>query len=151
MSASRMPTLSPTSRSPRARLTAVVDLPTPPLPEATAMIASTPGTPIGEGALRGAGPLAARSGAGGCLRSAVSATIADSTPGTARTAASARAHAFPGLHGSRIDRDREEHLAVADHHLRELAARRERRAVWAGDPGEAVENLLFGGCHRSSI
>ena len=30
---------------PSARLTAVVDLPTPPLPDATAMIASTPGTP----------------------------------------------------------------------------------------------------------
>ena len=31
--------------SPRARLAAVVDLPTPPLPDATAMIAPTPGTP----------------------------------------------------------------------------------------------------------
>src|SRR6185437_10252672 len=45
MSASRTPTFSPRSRSPSARLTAVVDLPTPPLPEATAMMASTPGMP----------------------------------------------------------------------------------------------------------
>src|SRR5579863_10201565 len=45
MSASRMPTLSPLALSARARLTAVVDLPTPPLPLATAMIAPTPGTP----------------------------------------------------------------------------------------------------------
>ena len=38
MSASSTPTLSPLSRKPSARFTAVVDLPTPPLPEATAMI-----------------------------------------------------------------------------------------------------------------
>ncbi len=49
MSASRMPTFSPRSRKPSARLTAVVDLPTPPLPEATAMMASTPGMPAGDG------------------------------------------------------------------------------------------------------
>src|ERR1700761_3062617 len=47
MSASSTPTFMPRSRSPSARLTAVVDLPTPPLPEATAMIALTPGTPDG--------------------------------------------------------------------------------------------------------
>src|ERR1700686_2109116 len=102
MSASRMPTLSPRSRNPRAKLTAVVDLPTPPLPDATAMMASTPGTPIGDGAPRPApagpaareppapdGPAALDDGAD-ALRSAVSATSADSTPGTARAAASAR-------------------------------------------------------------
>ncbi len=59
MSASRMPTLSPRSRRPSARLTAVVDLPTPPLPEATAMIASTPGMPAGD-ARRGAARRRAR-------------------------------------------------------------------------------------------
>ena len=36
MSASRMPTLAPSAASASARLTAVVLLPTPPLPEATA-------------------------------------------------------------------------------------------------------------------
>src|SRR5580698_8511227 len=111
MSASRMPTLSPRSRKPSARLTAVVDLPTPPLPEATAMIAATPGMPDCDGAegAPGAGPglagpdlalwacPACGAACGRCGappapddRSAVSATITDLTPGTARIAASAR-------------------------------------------------------------
>ena len=38
MSASRMPTDAPSAARASARLTAVVDLPTPPLPEATAMM-----------------------------------------------------------------------------------------------------------------
>jgi len=38
MSASRMPTFAPSAESASARLTAVVLLPTPPLPEATAMM-----------------------------------------------------------------------------------------------------------------
>ncbi len=45
MSASSSPTLRPFACRPSARLTAVVDLPTPPLPEATAMMASTAFTP----------------------------------------------------------------------------------------------------------
>ena len=44
MSASSSPVLTPMAASPSARLTAVVDLPTPPLPEATAMMCFTPGT-----------------------------------------------------------------------------------------------------------
>ena len=44
MSASRMPALSPIACNPSARLTAVVDLPTPPLPEATAIMCLMPGT-----------------------------------------------------------------------------------------------------------
>src|SRR5713226_3643755 len=43
MSASSKPTLAPESCSEAARLTATVDLPTPPLPEATAMACLTPG------------------------------------------------------------------------------------------------------------
>ena len=39
-----MPTVAPSAASASARLTAVVDLPTPPLPEATAMMFLTPGT-----------------------------------------------------------------------------------------------------------
>ena len=97
MSASSMPTFSPRSRKPSAKLTAVVDLPTPPFPEATAMTASTPGIPgcvLSAGwAARwawtavwaGCGPRAAEPG----LRSAVNATSADCTPGIARTASSA--------------------------------------------------------------
>src|SRR3954470_18605864 len=100
MSASSTPTLSPSVASPSARLTAVVDLPTPPLPEATAMIDSTPGTPT-VASPRGAGrgpPAAPPAGAGRWgafppppppFRSAVSATIADVTPGIARTTSSA--------------------------------------------------------------
>src|SRR4029078_13407712 len=45
MSASRMPVFSPSAAKPRARLHEVVDLPTPPLPEATAMTCLTPGMP----------------------------------------------------------------------------------------------------------
>ena len=44
MSASRRPVLMPFAARPSARFTAVVDLPTPPLPEATAMMCFTPGT-----------------------------------------------------------------------------------------------------------
>src|SRR6266404_2605941 len=45
MSASRMPVFSPIAAKPRARLHEVVDLPTPPLPEAIAMTCLTPGMP----------------------------------------------------------------------------------------------------------
>src|SRR5829696_6036538 len=45
MSASRMPVFSPSAAKPSARLQEVVDLPTPPLPEATAMTCLTPGRP----------------------------------------------------------------------------------------------------------
>ena len=44
MSASSMPTVAPSAASASARLTAVVLLPTPPLPEATAMMFLMPGT-----------------------------------------------------------------------------------------------------------
>src|SRR5260370_39934119 len=40
-----MPVLSPTAAKPSARLHEVVDFPTPPLPEATAMTRLTPGMP----------------------------------------------------------------------------------------------------------
>src|SRR3954469_1932949 len=46
MSASRMPAFSPSAAKPSARLQEVVDLPTPPLPEATAMTCLTPGMPV---------------------------------------------------------------------------------------------------------
>src|SRR5882672_2283981 len=45
MSASRMPAFNPMAAKPSARLHEVVDLPTPPLPEATAMTCFTPGMP----------------------------------------------------------------------------------------------------------
>ena len=46
MSASRMPTFAPSAASASARFTAVVDLPTPPLPLATATMFLTPGTSL---------------------------------------------------------------------------------------------------------
>jgi hypothetical protein len=46
MSASSTPTLAPSAASASARLTAVVLLPTPPLPEATAMTFLMPGTSL---------------------------------------------------------------------------------------------------------
>src|SRR5664279_463893 len=42
-----MPTFSPMAAKPSARLHDVVDLPTPPLPEATAMTCLMPGMPAG--------------------------------------------------------------------------------------------------------
>src|ERR1700681_2050792 len=106
MSASSNPTRRPRSRRPSARLSAVVDFPTPPLPEATAITAATPGISdcfdIGDTGLCGGRcdetcgtPGACRCGGGGAvgpaLRSAVSAIMATVTPGMARTAASASA------------------------------------------------------------
>ena len=112
MSASSTPTFFPSAASPRARLIAVVDLPTPPLPDATAMIEAMPGTPrlpeeceAGAWAAgrAGAGRAAAGAGARGAGRgctgasmpppffSAVSATMAPATPGIALTTRSAAA------------------------------------------------------------
>src|SRR6266404_6334321 len=89
MSASSKPTRKPRSRRPSARLSAVVDFPTPPLPEATAMTAAIPGISdcfdIGDAGLCGGRceetcgtPCALRGGGGAAepgLRSAVSAII----------------------------------------------------------------------------
>src|SRR5713101_7473003 len=93
MSASSMTTFSPMPLKRSARLTAVVDLPTPPLPDATAMMALTPS---GAWAERGCAPARPRAGGAAAAagprpaaRSAVSATIAEVTPGTPRTASSA--------------------------------------------------------------
>src|SRR5579863_272931 len=116
MSASRRPTRKPRSRNPSAKLSAVVDFPTPPLPEATAMTAETPGISacldIGEGAPCGGRwlatfgtPCAWRDGGGDGgeapgLRSAVSATMATLTPGMARTAVSAAARTLSQVRAS---------------------------------------------------
>src|SRR3981189_1452613 len=106
MSASSRPTRKPRSRRPNARLSAVVDFPTPPLPEATAMTAAMPGISdcfdIGDAGLCAGRceetcgtPGACRCGGGGAaepgLRSAVSAIIAAVAPGNARPAPSAAA------------------------------------------------------------
>src|SRR6185369_17757925 len=92
MSASSRPVATPLAARPSARLTAVVDLPTPPLPEATAMMCLTPGTSMRLGA---AGPWPVRGGGdglfgeeAGAARSAVMTAVAERTPGMARTACS---------------------------------------------------------------
>src|SRR5215212_6381883 len=67
MSASRMPVFNPNAAKPSARLQEVVDLPTPPLPEATAITCLTPGRPAALEVARALG-----SGGGtdtGCSRS----------------------------------------------------------------------------------
>src|SRR4030088_3485416 len=104
MSASSRPMRRPRSRRPNARFSAVVDLPTPPLPDATAMTAAMPGISdcfdIGDVGLcggrceeTGGTPWARRCGGGDAaapgLRSAANAIMATLTPGMARTAASA--------------------------------------------------------------
>ncbi|MCY1360745.1 hypothetical protein D9M68_847740 [compost metagenome] len=70
-----MPTRAPSAASASARLTAVVDLPTPPLPEATAITFFTPGS-----------SLTPRCTAWATIFM-VTATLTLVTPGTSRTAA----------------------------------------------------------------
>ena len=60
-------------------------------------------------------------------RSAVSATMAETTPGIALTAASASlAHRLPRLHHSCVHRDRKEHLAVGDDDVGQRIGPRQR-------------------------
>src|SRR6266702_37189 len=122
-----MPTLRPSALSPSARLTAVVDLPTPPLPDATAMIASTPGTPCMD-APRGA----PRAGAALALFRAL-------------------AHRLPGFDIGGIDGDGKEHLAVAGDHLRKRAGLGQRDSLGALDASEGCEHLLLGHRHRTVL
>ena len=92
MSASKTPTRKPSVLSPSARLTAVVDLPTPPLPLATATMALTPGTIALPEAGAAEVPPGARAGAGRAAeasRSAVSTAVTEETPSSLSTAASA--------------------------------------------------------------
>src|SRR5437867_10437737 len=105
MSASSTPTECPFALRARARLAATVDLPTPPLPEATATIARTPGAsallPAAAGcapaaAAGGGAPLGALLGPLGDRASAVNTAVTESTPGSASTACSAALR-----HGSR--------------------------------------------------
>ena len=93
MSASSTPTRRPLALSPSARLAATVDLPTPPLPEATATMARTPGAiallPAAGAACAGAAAGAARRAPPGGFASAVNTAVTDMTSGNASTARSA--------------------------------------------------------------
>src|ERR1700737_3597160 len=86
ISASRTPTRQPSEARPSARLTQVVDLPTPPLPEATAMMLEIPGRamPRGDAGFGGGG-------VGGACFSEGRLTTALATPANFFTAASAAA------------------------------------------------------------
>ena len=96
MSASSRPIRRPPRASATARFTATVDLPTPPLPDATPMTLRTCGIGWGSGTARGGGA-AGEAGPRGCTSkrpapaSAVSTTWARRTWGTAASAASAAA------------------------------------------------------------
>src|SRR3954470_8901735 len=150
MSASSNPTRNPRSRRPRARLSAVVDFPTPPLPEATAMTAAMPGISdcfdIGDAGPCGGRcdetcgtPCACLCGGGAAaepgLRSAVSAIIATVTPGIARTAASAVArtlsHARASAASTLIEKNTLPSLAViADNTLASVKATPRGDVTW---------------------
>ncbi len=84
MSASRSPTRAPCPDSARARFTATVDLPTPPLLEATAMMFFTPFT--------GWGPTPRVA-----CTSALMSTVTPFTPGTPATASSAHFWSSPRM------------------------------------------------------
>ena len=148
----------PRSRRPSARLTAVVDLPTPPLPEATAIIEATPGTP--DGPCCGPWPCvcAARPPAGapcGGLAAAAPALALCRQRHHRRLHAGhcldrllgALSHRLPSLHHAGIDGDREEHLAVARDDLRQRAGVGQRRAVRPRDFAEALEDVFPGDRH----
>src|SRR5581483_10532830 len=138
MSASRMPTFRPRSRRPSARLTAVVDLPTPPLPDATAMMAPTPG-----GACAGCVPAA---GALGCQRNEHRVD-----PGkAAHRRLRAFAHRLPGGDRRRIDGHGKEHFAAADHDVGENAALGQRPPVGGRDLRKRVNDLFFAQGHPAS-
>src|SRR4029453_5493035 len=124
-----MPPLSPSALKPSARLTAVVDLPTPPLPEATAMIAPTSGPPCRGSprgarrsgrAARGRGSRAVR-GASRCRARLALCRQGDEGGLHARQRAhdffGALAHGFPSLDLGGIARDGKKHLAVACHYI----------------------------------
>ena len=135
-SASSTPTLSPSFAKPTARLQATVDLPTPPLPEATAMMCLTPGSGSLDRPCRRGGEHRLDGHAGGAATvratSAVSVTTAPATPGS-RLDRGLRpgAHRLHRLRPRRIDGDGDEDLAVANGHAgdraRIRAAARARR------------------------
>src|SRR5215813_444162 len=147
MSASSTPTRSPWSRRPSARLTATVDLPTPPLPDATAMMAPTPGTPTVPWARCAAAAAAGEVAPGRgrpAARSAVNATITEPTPGSALTAASARLRTGLGQRKPvRTQHSFEtcQHLALRQCHEGSPNRRNDRRGQ---TPGEGTSHSKIG-------
>ena len=157
MSASSMPTVRPMSRKPSARLTAVVDLPTPPLPDATAMIDLTPsGACAALGPPRCAGALAA--GAAPCAAGAGRRALGgqrhhgDCTPGTARTAASAALRTGSQRGTAAASTLIEKNTLPSVTTTSDSAPRGgQRLAMRACDFGERVENLVLGHRHAGLL
>ncbi len=162
MSASSSPTFKPRSRRPSARLSAVVDLPTPPLPEATAMTALTPGIsacrdigepPGGCGGCRcaeaGLTPPPAGAAAGRRWRAARLALGGerDHRRGDAGNGAhrsfGLRAHVFPGARLMGIDIDREEDLAVIGRDRRQHTRFRQGGAARRPHLRKRIQDLLL--------
>src|ERR1700722_6728801 len=137
MSTSRMPTCNPRSRKPKARLTAVVDLPTPPLPEATAMIASTPGMPAGD-----------RAGGATCALGGQRDHDRFHARHRADRGLGALAHRFPKFDRAGLDGDREKHLAVGSDDLGQFSSLRQWCAVGARHMTEPGKHVVFEGLHR---
>src|SRR5271166_6246448 len=135
MSASSTPTLSPLAFKPSAKLAATVDLPTPPLPEATATIAPTPGIAPRCGRFAAAAPGRPAPSAGVC-----GAGCAAVLP---RAAVWAVSTAATGL-----DLDRERDIAVADRDSRDHPERDDiAPAIGVGDSGERLDHLFFSDSH----
>src|SRR6266481_2922675 len=136
MSASSTPTERPFALRARARLAATVDLPTPPLPEATATIARTPGA--------SAALLAAAAGAP-CAWAP--------WPGAPRAGAWVRppgglAQRLKARAALGLDLDREADIAVADDDPRYHPERDDVRApVGVAHCGQRVENFFLGNGH----
>src|ERR1700681_4083099 len=119
MSASSRPTRKPRSRKPSARLIAVVDFPTPPLPEATAMTAAMPGISacfdIGD-----AGPCCGRCDeTGGAPWACRWARRGGDAGNGTRGRFGLRPDALPGAALGGIDIDRKKPLAVANRYRRQ--------------------------------
>src|SRR6476646_8184256 len=98
-----MPVFSPIAAKPSARLHEVVDLPTPPLPEATAMTCLTPGMP------------AALEVARACRSGRVADTTCSSRSKRIALLGSARAQIVLGRHDGRALRRRMRVKTLVDH------------------------------------
>ena len=123
--------LRPSECSPSARLTAVVDLPTPPLPDATAITCATPGIRCVLGCLA---PVGRGCGLGACGSVRLPVPPSGWRRRPLRRAGRGPPFRPPGgrFHGGglrRIDEDREHHAAARiDHDVRKAAGLHQLRA-----------------------
>ena len=152
MSASSSPTFSPCAERARARLQAVVDLPTPPLPEATATMWRTPGK-RGAGAGRG-GPARLRrlrcrglGRRGGLVRPALRSEAGEDA-GDARHGQDGALGLAPDrletLSLAGVDQDREhDPVGGVDHDLGQAARCGQRGPAGIdGDGGQRLEHVV---------